>query len=83
MEPGGCGRAGVHDLGGVGIEILDLIDAHAERGSAYLAQARFEAAPFPVEPTLNAHAVAGLDQPRVRLDDGLLAVAGERAAVVI
>ncbi len=60
-----------------------LIDAHAERGGADLAQAGLEALTHLRGADLNAHAVAGLGQPGVTLDNGLLAVAGESAAVVI
>ena len=80
---GGRSRAGVHDLGGIGIEVLDLVDAHAKRGGADLAEARFEALPHFGGADLNADPIAGLDQPRVCLDDSLLAVAGECAAVVV
>ena len=48
-----------------------------------LAQSGLEALTHFRRAHMNAHTVAGLGQPGVALDNGLLAVAGERAAVVI
>ena len=82
-RPGSCGGTGVHHLGGVWIFILNIVDGNAQGSGADLAQAGLEALTHLRGANEDLHLVAGLGEAGVRLDNGLLPVAGECAAVVV